>query len=65
MRRVELGRVLNLVLRFREYLSEHSFLVAKLAQQRDVMDLQLRAALGFQALPVVFRGYADIAVIWL
>jgi hypothetical protein len=60
---IQLGRVLNLVLRFGENCSQHPRLVAQLAQQGHIMHLQLRAALGLQALPVEFGGNANIAVI--
>ena len=53
---VELGRVLNLVLRLGEDLAQHVLALAEFAQQLDVMRFQLRSALCFQDRPSVFVG---------
>ena len=60
---VELRRVLNLVLRLGEDLSQHPLPGAEFAQQRDVVSFEVRASLGFQALPAVLVGNAHVAVV--
>lgn len=53
---VQLGRILDLVLRLGENLPQHPRQLAQLHQQRHVMHLQLRTTLRFKTLPVVFSG---------
>lgn len=60
---IELGRILNLVLRLGEDRTEHTRLVAQLAQERHVMHFEIGAPPGLEAGPVVLRGDADLAAV--
>ena len=59
----ELGRVLDLVLRFGEDLPEDAFLLPQLPQKRDVVKLQIRAALCREAFPIVGLRHQQGAVV--
>ena len=60
---VELGRILDFVLRFGEYLAEHTFLGAQRTQQLHIQNFEFGTFLVFQTLPAVLLGNAHIAIV--